>query len=395
MNILFICHRLPFPPKRGGKIRPYNVIRHLAEQGHSVTVVTLARSDEELHEGKGLEEIAKVVHVGRIGRFRAVLQMILRLPTLTPSSMGYFFSRGLERSARTELSSGAYDVVFVHCSSVAQYANGLNGARSVLDFGDMDSQKWLDYSSFKPFPLSLGYWLEGMKLMRAEKRLASSFDLCTCTTQAELETLDSYCAGTQTGWFPNGVDASYFSPSGDSYRANSICFVGRMDYYPNQQGVTEFCDHVLPLLRRRLPDVSLTIVGAEPSRAIRRLGLRPGVEVTGTVDDVRPYVWRSAASIAPLAIARGTQNKVLESMAMGVPVVCSRKAARGVDAIPGQHLLVADTPEEYEQQLGSLLSSSAKRDALATAGRARVLSHHDWRQSMRKLDQLVGAICNK
>jgi glycosyltransferase involved in cell wall biosynthesis len=162
-----------------------------------------------------------------------------------------------------------------------------------------------------------------------------------------------------------------------------------MDYYPNQEAMLRFCRETLPLLRVHRPGLRLEIVGADPSAAVRRLGELPGVHVTGSVPDVRPYAQRSALSIAPLAIARGTQNKILESLALGVPVVTSRCAAGGVDALPGEHLLVADTPEEMRDAILSLLENPALRERFARAGRERVLSHHSWAHSMRTLDGLI------
>jgi len=153
--------------------------------------------------------------------------------------------------------------------------------------------------------------------------------MCTATTRAEWETLEGYRTGVATDWFPNGVDSTYFTPLAGPYDANTICFVGRMDYYPNQQCMFDFCANVLPLVRARRPEAKLLIVGAEPSRAVKRLGNLPGVTVTGSVADVRPYLGRSALMLAPLNIARGTQNKILEAMASGVPVVASRVAAEG------------------------------------------------------------------
>jgi glycosyltransferase involved in cell wall biosynthesis len=170
---------------------------------------------------------------------------------------------------------------------------------------------------------------------------------------------------------------------------DTISFVGRMDYYPNQECMSRFCDQVWPMLRARRPNLKLLIVGADPSPAMRQLGERPGVTVTGSVPDVRPYVRKSAVMVAPLAIARGTQNKILEAMAMGVPVVTSRVAAGGVDAEAGVHLVVADSVSEQADAIIRLLESPLERERLSRAGRQRVLSHHAWAQSMNRLDGIV------
>jgi glycosyltransferase involved in cell wall biosynthesis len=175
----------------------------------------------------------------------------------------------------------------------------------------------------------------------------------------------------------------------EPYDRDTLSFVGRMDYYPNQECMIRFCAEVLPRLRARRPSIRLLIVGADPSREIRRLAEQPGVTVTGSVPDVRPYVRRSALMIAPLNIARGTQNKILESMAMGVPVVTSEVAAGGVDALADEHLLVARDAAGYEAAVLRLLDRPDERARLAAAGRARVQSHHDWSASMRRLDGII------
>jgi sugar transferase (PEP-CTERM/EpsH1 system associated) len=306
--------------------------------------------------------------------------------------MGYFYSRSLDRQIREELRRSTYDLIFVHCSSVAQYVRSARDIPSILDFGDMDSQKWLDYSTYRRFPLSMGYWLEGSKLCLEEKRLARSFSLSTCTTEAELDTLRSFNAARHSDWFPNGVDAEFFCPTDEPYDPDQICFIGRMDYYPNQQAMMFFCNDVLPLIQARRPGTRLTIVGAEPSAEIKSLARKTGVTVTGTVPDVRDYVRGSALSVAPLAIARGTQNKILESMAMGVPVICSKNAAGGVDAVPGQHLLIAENPDQYVDSIVRVLEDPDQRSALSVAARQRVLSNHSWSASMNKLDAIVDTV---
>ena len=388
MKILYVCHRFPFPPKRGGKIRPFNMIRHLA-RNHEVTVASLARSDAEAREGGGIAQYCARYEMARVSNPVQVLRMVARLPTPQPSSFGYFYSPILANRIRELLAATRFDLIFVHCSSVAPYVASVKGVPKILDFGDMDSQKWLEYARYKPFPLSMGYWLEGRKLEREERRLAHQFDLCTATTRAEWDTLAAYGTGVATDWFPNGVDSNYFAPTDEPYDPDTISFVGRMDYYPNQECMFDFCRNVLPLLKAERPGIKLLIVGADPSPAVRRLGEIDGVTVTGSVPDVRPYVRRSAAMVAPLNIARGTQNKILEAMAMGVPVVTSRVAAGGVDATDGEHFLVASSPDELARSILRIIDDPVERRRLSAAGRARMLTHHAWERSMQRMDGII------
>jgi sugar transferase (PEP-CTERM/EpsH1 system associated) len=389
VRILYVCHRFPFPPRRGGKIRPFNMIRHLTASGHQVTVASLARSAQEAEDGRGITAHCAHYEVAQVRALAQMARMVVRLPTPTPSSMGYFYSPVLASRIRDLLARERFDLVFVHCSSAAQYVADVQGVPKILDFGDMDSQKWLEYARYKPFPLSAGYWLEGKKLEREERRLARGFDMCTATTRAEWETLERYDTATPTDWFPNGVDSDYFRPAEEPHDPDAISFVGRMDYYPNEQCMLDFCANVLPRLRQRRPNLRLSIVGADPVPSVRKLAELPGVTVTGSVPDVRPYIRRSAAMVAPLNIARGTQNKILEAMAMGVPVVTSPAAAGGVDAVQQEHFLVANDHAEQCAALLRVLEDAQERRRLALAGRARVLSHHAWPASMRRLDSII------
>jgi sugar transferase (PEP-CTERM/EpsH1 system associated) len=388
VRILYVCHRFPYPPKRGGKIRPFNMIRHFAQQ-NEVVVCSLSRSDEETAEAQGIAPFCSEFHLAQVDNRLQSLRMVATLPTPITASTSFFHSPKLARTIRGLLAQRRFDLIFVHCSSVAHYVQHVTDVPKVLDFGDMDSHKWLEYAQYKPFPLSMGYWWEGQRVLAHEKRLARRFDLCTATTRTEHATLESYQTGTPTDWFPNGVDSAYFGPSSEPYDPDLIAFVGRMDYFPNQQCMLDFCAQVLPLIKARRPTVKLAIVGADPSQAIRRLGQIDGVTVTGSVPDVRPHVTRAALTVAPLRIARGTQNKILEAMAMGVPVVCSSLAADGVDAEAGKHLLAADTPHELGDAIIGVLADPSLRGRLSDAGRARVLSNHVWPNSMKRLDTII------
>ena len=389
MDILYLCHRFPYPPQNGGKIRSFNMIRHLSAQGHRVTVCSPVRSAAEAQEGAGIAPFCTAWETAPVKEWVQALRMLARLPSTTPSSMGYFHSSRLRRRVHELLVRQHWDLIMVHCSSVAPYVEHVRDVPKILDFCDMDSQKWLEFARYKPFPLSLGYRLEGRKMVAAERRLAQRFDLSTVTTRAEWETLQGLGSGAATDWFPMGVDAEYFCPGQGDHEADTISFIGRMDYYPNSECMVRFCAETWPLLKARRPALQLLIVGADPSPEVRRLAELPGVTVTGSVPDVRPFVRRSALMVAPLKIARGTQNKILEAMAMGVPVVTSSIAAGGVDAQAPEHLLVADGPEETCAAILRILEQPEERRRLSLAGRARVLSHHSWEQAMQRLDRMI------
>jgi len=388
MKILYICHRFPYPPQRGGKIRPFNVIKHLSRE-HEVTVASPVRSQKEAEAGLGLRDYCSNYLTDIITKPKAMIYILKNLSTNQPSSMGYFYSNKLYKRVQAEMEKEKFDLVFVHCSSVAQYVENVEGMPKILDFGDMDSQKWVIYGKVRQFPLNIIYRIEGKRLQQAEADLARKFDYCTCTTLEEMKTLESYNVGARTAWFPNGVDTEYFKPSTEPYEPDAICFIGRMDYYPNQECMLEFCSKTLPLIKKKRPHLRMFIIGANPSSAIRKLERIPGVVVTGSVPDVRPYVWKCSVNVAPLNIARGTQNKILESLAMGVPTVASIHAATGIDAVPGEHFLTASSHQEFTEAVIRLLSNKKERQRYSEAGRARMLSHHGWEGSMKKLDEII------
>jgi polysaccharide biosynthesis protein PslH len=388
MRILYVCHRFPFPPKRGGKIRPFNMIRHLAKR-HEVHVASIVHDDDDENDAAGIQPYCSSFVFDRPSKLAKWSRMVGGLPTSSPSAMGYFYSRRLQNSIDRLLAEKQFDFAFVHCAFVAPYVMGKRNLPRVLDFGDMDSQKWLAYSQVKPFPLNLGFGLEGRKMWAAERRFASDFDLCTATTQLEHETLQQLGSARATDWFPNGVDFSYFEkPKGD-YDSNKIVLLGRMDYFPNQQATERFAKRIFPLIKLHNPNAQFVVVGANPSQSIKDLEKIQGIKVTGTVPDVREYVSGAALTVAPLEIARGVQNKILESLAMEVPVVATATAAKGVDAIPGEHILVADDDQLFANQVIRIMDSKSLRRTMGEAGRLRVMDRHSWATSLDRLDAIV------
>ena len=355
-----------------------------------MTVCSLARSDEEAREGEGIAPYCARYEMARVRTPVQVLRMVARLPTPMPSSMGFFYSPWLAGRIRERLAAERFDLIFVHCSSVAQYVADVRGVPKILDFGDMDSQKWLEYARYKPFPLSVGYWLEGRKLEREERRLARRFDLCTATTRAEWETLAGYATGVATDWFPNGVDNEFFAPSTEPYDPDTICFVGRMDYYPNQECMFDFCARTLPLLRARRPMLKLldrrrgpVARGAQARRTPWRHGHRVGARRPSLSAAVGAH--DRAAQHRPRHPEQDPRSDGGRRAGRDEQHRSWRRGRARVGAFPGRALARAST----RRRCCTCSRDPAERRRLAAAGRARMRSHHAWPSSMRRLDAII------
>ncbi|RMH37809.1 MAG: TIGR03087 family PEP-CTERM/XrtA system glycosyltransferase [Nitrospirae bacterium] len=391
MNILFACHRFPYPPNRGGKIRPYHMIRALSRQ-HRVTVLTLAESQEELNAGARLRDYCADIMAELMPPIRRWFKAYAALPTFYPSSVAYFDCAALRARVTQLIQTQRFDAIVVHCAFVAPYVAAVRAKRKILDFGDLDSQKWAEYGRHRSIPLRYGYALEAWKLLRFEKRMAKCFDHCTVTTHGEMADFHRLGIGSSCSVIPNGVDFEYFrdvEAQGLERPGSKIVFLGKMDYFPNIDGVLFFANEVFPRIRTMVPDAEFLIVGADPVPAVRELGSRPGITVTGFVPDVRPYLREATLSVAPLRIARGTQNKILEAMAMGVPVVTTSQAAKGIQATPDRHFLVADAPTEFATCVLDLLHDDEMRRRLAREARWQIEQTHSWDRSMELLEELL------
>ena len=390
MKILFLCHRMPYPPKREENIRPFNMIRHLA-RSHEVTVATLVRSAQEEADAEQLRSFCDELYVGRLSAFGAWARFGLYGLIGRPATFGYFYSPTLYRKVRRLLAIRNFDAVLVHCSSMGPYVAGHRGSRKVMDFGDADSEKWLEYARTSPAPVSWAFRLEGRRVRKAERRLGAQFDAGSVNAPRERDVLAAYVRAP-IAVIPNGVDLEYFQPtrsSGPGYIPTRILFTGNMSYRPNVEAVRHFTAKVFPRILREIPDAQLCIVGMDPTAAVRRLADGDRIVVTGRVEDVRPYFDSAAVAVAPLRVARGLQNKVLEAMAMRVPVVASPAAFAGISAVAGRDLLVAARPGEFSRAVVTLLRDPAARERFAVAGRTCVETNHNWSQLLERLEDLV------
>jgi polysaccharide biosynthesis protein PslH len=388
MKILFVCHRIPFPPDHGSKIRAFNMIRHLAKL-HTVVVASLAESEKEMREASGLRNYCSDVIAEIVPNWVRWLQAVRGVVGDLPSSVAYFWSRTLDERIRKALLITRFDAILVHCAFVAQYVTDHQQGHRILDLCDIDSAKWSEYSRCRSAPLCWGYGYEARKLRKYEKNLARYFHRCTVATRGELEEFRNLNITNPCTVVPNGVDFNYFRANTSDKNGHVVIFVGRMNYFPNVDGALYFAKEIFPVVRRSVPNAELKIVGSNPTSAVRRLATNPGITVTGHVADVRPYLAEAAVAVAPLRLARGTQNKILESIAMGIPVVATPEAAKGVDASPGEHLLVAREPEEFAKYVVQLLESPTLRKMLSAAALKQVEKVHSWSKSMHILDDIL------
>lgn len=392
MRILYICHRVPYPPDKGDKIRAFHQIRALARR-HRVHLLTLA--DGPVPDLTPLKAICERVEVFPVHRARAYARSFLGLARPRPLTLAFFASRELAARVRELARRERYDAVVGYSSSVGPYLDLMPGVPRVMDMVDVDSAKWAQYARFAPLLLRPVYALEARRLRAYEAALAARVDRVVLATGAEARLLQSFAPQARVSAVANGVDIDFFQPL-DLPKAPrpALVFTGQMDYFANVDAMVHFARRVFPRLRERFPDLELLVVGRSPSPAVRRLGDLPGVQVTGAVGDVRPFLTRAWVFVAPLRIAQGVQNKVLEAMASNLPVVCTERVHAGISEGGFRHerdLLVAGTDEEMESCLGFLLADETARVRLAESARQRLLGAYRWGANMERFEDLIGS----
>ena len=391
-DLLFLAHRIPYPPDKGDKIRGWHLLAHLARR-QRVHLGAFVDDAEDWRHVDHLRSVCASVHlVGiapRLGKLRALSGLV----TGEPLTLPFYRDAGMQRWVDARLAAGTGRVL-TFSSAMARFVMRRPDLRRVMDFVDIDSDKWRQYAPSKAWPLSWLYRRESEKLLAWERRVASEFDASLFVSAAEAADFQRLApeSAERVGYFHNGVDAEYFSPDrayDNPYAAdpqgNYLVFTGVMDYWPNIDAVTWFAEQVLPALRKRHPALRFAIVGGRPTAAVRAVGERAGVRVTGRVDDVRPYLAHARAVVAPLRIARGIQNKVLEGMAMARPVVATPQALEGIVARAGAEVLVAAEADDMVAAVSAALATPA----MGAAARARVLADFAWDANLARVDELL------
>ena len=421
MNILYLAHRIPYPPDKGDKMRAFRHVEYLGRRHRLWCACFVDTRTDLVHVAPLRRHCVDVVAV-LLDRPRAILRGamgLLRGGTVTES----FYRHQAMSDALCALGrSVRFDTVVAFSSSMAQYALNVPAARHVLDLCDLDSQKWLEYAAISDPPLAWLYGAEGRRLATLEHRWIRDFDTTILISNAEAKTVRLLAPTGKLRIITNGVDlpknlshkplwhrfstgetpalqtrATLFGIGSKQNEsrciertgAPTVGFVGVLNYRPNVDAVCWFVEHCWREIRDVYPSARFRVVGRSPTRRIRRLSSAPGVDIVGPVQDVQDELQRFDVSVAPMRTARGLQNKVLEAMAAGLPVVLTAKAAEGIDAIDGREYLIVDPPDRMIRCILQLLREPAKRSGIGQAARRFVASRHRWEDALRPLEFAV------
>ena len=386
MRILFLAQRVPYPPNRGDKITTWRLLERM-RRSHDVRVIAFAHDDADRVAAAHLNSIGIPTQAFNHDARKAKLRSLPLLFGTRALTLGVFGSRALQ--AAVDASAGWADLAYAYSSSMGAFLEKHVSLARVMHFAELDSDKWAQYAQRSSLPMKWIYAREQRTLLAFETRVARSFSENVFCTPLEQQVFQSAIPGATSLVLRNGVDLVYYQPRPEKARAHELVFTGVMDYLPNIDACTFFVHEVLPGLRARFADVHFTIVGSKPTPQVRALERQQGVEVTGFVDDTRDWLARASISVAPLRIARGIQNKVLEALAMGLPVVGTRSATQGIEGADGRDFIVADSAREQIAAIAQLFDAPQEARELGRRGRAFVERQYDWERVLEPLDALL------
>jgi len=398
VKVLFLAHRIPFPPNKGDKIRAFNILKYLTRR-HEVSLACLVDDASDL---QFVPEIGQRVNRLVFDRIRPRVKKLLALRGLLqscPITVRYFYTPGLQRQIDDVIDAVDIDAFVCSSSPMAEYlfrsrhaGAKIRAGIKVMDLIDVDSYKWRQYAEQSPAWTSWIYHYEAKYLAEYEKRIARTFDHVLVVSEQEKGLFPGGGNTPNLEAMSNGVDLEFFKSDQLGTHAPvrpTLVFTGAMDYRPNIEGIRWFVESVFPRIQVAVPRVELLIVGNKPTPEVVRLGRLRGVVVTGFVEDVREYLARASVSIVPLRVARGIQNKVLEAMAMGKAVVCTPQAHEGIRATSGKELIVAESTEDFSAATIDLLLDQGKAERFGLAARECVEREYSWEDNLRLLDRIL------
>jgi sugar transferase (PEP-CTERM/EpsH1 system associated) len=387
LNILFISPYLPSLIR----VRPYNFIKALAERGHQLTLLALEPPHEDTSGLESLHQWCQRVETIPLPRWQTLWNGIQAIPGQTPFQAAYSRSPEMAELIRRTQAAQTFDIVHVEHLRGAELGRAVQGTPVVFD--SVDSITLLFERVLQSGPTwrsRLMAWLDLARTRRYESRFLERFQRVLVTSPRDRDTL-AELSTTPTRQerlivLPNGVDLNYFQPLPLPRDPATLVFTGKMSYHANIAAALDLATKVMPLVWQQLPEARLAIVGKDPTPALLVLAADPRITVTGTVPDMRPYLAQATAAISPMRYGVGIQNKVLEAMAMGTPVISTPQAVSALQVQAGQEALVADTPAAMAQATITLLTDQALRQRVGQAGRGYVEKHHDWNKAAEKLE---------
>jgi sugar transferase (PEP-CTERM/EpsH1 system associated) len=393
-ELLYLVHRIPYPPNKGDKIRSYHILKHLSHN-HRIHLGTFIDDEKDWEYVEKLKEICGETCFVKLDPQASRVRSLSGLIANQPLTLPYYRDAGLQKWVNNLLDTRHINNILVFSSAMAQYVNESCSTHCVIDFVDVDSDKWKQYSKTKPWPLNWLYRRESRLLLEYERKIAKAFDASAFVSETESDFFKQLAPETaaKVTYFNNGVDAEYFSPENintNPYQSDTdtLVFTGVMDYWANIDAVEWFAHNIFTLIRTQLPSVEFYIVGSKPTARVTALSALPGITVTGSVEDIRPYIAHAALVVVPLRIARGIQNKVLEAMAMEKTVIASPQAAEGIRALHSQELFVEDKEQNFADRIIAQIKNGPNMK-IGSAARARILKDYSWRRILDQVDTLL------
>jgi len=408
MNILFLTHRIPYPPDKGDKIRSYNEIKYLSKK-HDIYLGTILDYKSEKENINELEKYCREIFSIY---FNKKLNLLKCMITPKPFSVINFYHKSLQDYVDKTLQEKKIDAVIVFCSSMAEYIfktplfrkNRLGGIKLIMDYIDLDSDKWLQYSKYAKFPFNWIFKIENKRLFKYEIKINRSFQHSIFVSNREINIFKTlYREAINTQVISNGVDYDYFSPKSTLYTDLEInkpdklnepnkpvlLFTGVMDYFANEDGVKWFCHKIFPKIRSVFPSAEFYIVGNRPSNIVWNLSKIDGVTVTGYVADIRDYYWKATVCVIPLRIARGLQNKVLEAMATGNTVVATTNASAGIVCNKNVDIAIADDEQKFADEVIDLLKDAYRRKKMGEHAVKNIRKNYSWETNLKAFDDIL------
>ena len=396
-RILFLAHRVPYPPDKGDKIRSYHILKYLSQK-YDVYLACLCDNQKDWDRLHELQLIVKNIICERIRLPVQKIKMARAFLSDFPLTVEYFYHKAFQHKLNTWLKQIPFDAIYVYSSNMAEYVRKVTGPVKIIDFCDLDSAKFLQFHKENSFPQSMVYLFEANRLAKYEKQIAHDFDYILFINEREKRLFDHKNLATKLVVMPNGAELEintgngryhpeqFWQTSSDKY----LVFVGAMDYLPNARAVVWFVENVFYRLKALVPDIEFFAIGKNPPRSIRALhNPKAGIYITGYLEDIETLIAKAIAFVAPIHIARGMQTKLLEAMRLGVPVITSREAAEGIGARHEKEVLIANSPADYVQNIIKLSLSSSLRQTLINGALRFLKTNFRWNENLKVLEVLL------